>query len=102
MKYIFPWFFLLIMSLNVAIPLMEQLRGGDMYEYTELGAKELDGKDKSEKEEGKEKESYTFSDHSGLNPGAFYNKKRKNSGFPKADQLLSELYAFLPELPPEA
>ena len=90
------------MSLNVAIPLMEQLRGGDMYELAEMGAKDVDEKDKTEKEEGKEKESYTFSNHSGINPGAFISKKRRNSGFPKSDQPNSELYASLPELPPEA
>lgn len=106
MKRIFPFFFLFIMSLNVAVPLVEQLLGVDSCALTEVGTKNFDEKDNSEKEEGKEKEkekeSFTFLDHSGSKSGAFDLKKSKKSLFPKNDHPDSQLYASLPELPPEA
>lgn len=100
MNRIFPYFFLLIMSLNVLAPLAEQLRGGDYYEMTEMGTTDADESDKTEKEEGKEKESFTYIHHTGLKPASDFGSRRKTS-FPENTHPRSGRYASLPELPPE-
>jgi len=100
MKRRFTFFFLLIMTLNVAIPLVEQLRGWDQYELTEAGTDDTDEEGNTEKE--KEKESLAFSHDHALLIGAFNLTQFRKSLFFTDELPLSELYASLPELPPEA
>lgn len=105
MKNIFTFFFLLIITLNVTLPLVERLQTGDLYELAKVGSDNADEegnpeKDK-EKEKEKEKESLAFSDHAALNRDVLNLKKFKKSLFAKNDFPVSELYASLPERPPE-
>lgn len=99
MKLFFSCFFLVIMTLNVALPLVERLHGRDMYEWTEASSDDTDEESKSEKE--KEKESISSSCYHDVNLDASVLKKFKKSLFSTDDLPLSELFASLPELPPE-
>ncbi len=103
MKLVLSYFFLVIMTLNLAIPLVERLHGRDMYELTEVGSDDTDekGKTENEKEKEKEKESISFSYDHLIHLDAHILEKFKKSLFPKNDIPVSELFAFLPELPPE-
>lgn len=91
------------MALNLTLPIVEQLWGGTTYELAKVG-KSGEGKTEkeSEKETEKEKEALAFSDHVAPNLGAFNFEKFRKSLFPKDNFPISELYAFLPELPPDA
>ncbi len=91
------------MALNVTLPVVEQFWGGDTYELAKLGKSEEGKTEKeSEKETEKEKESLAFSDHAAPRLDAFGLEKFRKSLFSKDDFPVSELYAFLPELPPDA
>lgn len=91
------------MALNVTLPVVEQFWGGDTYELAKLGEGE-EGKTEKEsgKETEKEKEALAFSDHAAPNLGVFNFEKFSNSLFSRDNFPTSELYAFLPELPPDA
>lgn len=106
MNRTFAFFFLILMTLSVAVPLMKQLRGSDLYELSELPAEDADEKGKTEHEKEKEKEkeekSLSFSNSSALQLNAFNLDKLNKSLFSNYDFPVSELYASLPELPPEA
>lgn len=103
MNRIFPFFFLLIMALNVTLPVVEQLWGGDTYELAKLGKGEEGKTEKeSEKETEKEKEALAFSDHAAPKLDAFSLKKFRRSLFSTTDFPASERYVLLPELPPDA
>ena len=88
------------MTQNVALPLLGQLQGGALYELTKIGT---DDEDKTEKETEteKEKESLTFSCYK-LHLGALSLEKFRKSLFAPDDFPISEHYAALPELPPDA
>lgn len=103
MKLVFSFFFLLIMTLNVAIPLAEQLRGSVSYELAEAGTDDPDeeGCPEKEKEKEKEKESISFWHHGAIKLDGFSRERLRKSSFPACGLPLSELYASLPELPPE-
>lgn len=94
------------MSLNMGLPLVERLcsRGLCQYELEEeFGAKDADGKSKTEKEEeGKEKEAFSALIHAALTACALGTQERKRSAFHTDDRPVSQLFAALPELPPEA
>lgn len=115
MKHFLATFFLIIMILNVALPLAEQLQAKDVYELAELGSDDVDDENKSENESEnkseseseaeKDKEEYKksipFSTQS-LSPyHSFKLGKVKKTLFPGHDLPVSELYTSLPELPPE-
>lgn len=99
MKFFFSYFFLVMMTLNLAIPLVEQLRGGNLCALTEVASEDADEEGKTEKE--KEKESISFSGDHVVNIDAYNLEKFKKSLFPQYDFPVSELFASLPELPPE-
>ena len=99
MKIFFSYFFLVMMTLNLAIPLVEQLRGENVSALTEVVSEDADEEGKTEKE--KEKESISFSGDQVIHLGAFDLEKFKKSLFPRYDFPVSELFASLPELPPE-
>ncbi len=54
MRQFFPFFFLLIISLNALVPLLEQLQGKEWYELAELKVDDVD----EETEKETEKEEY--------------------------------------------
>lgn len=97
MQKIFPLFLLVMMTLNVTFPLMEQLRRGDLYE---LNADEVDGKGETEKE--KEKEIFANSDLFAFTKDVVAPKNRKKSFILRNDRPISELHASLPKRPPQA
>lgn len=99
MKIFFSYFFLVMMTLNLAIPLVEQLRGENVCALTEVVSEDADEEGKTEKE--KEKESISFSGDQVIHLGAYDLEKFKKSLFPRYDFPVSELFASLPELPPE-
>ncbi len=102
MQRVFPFFFLLIMALNVAIPIVERVLGQDQYELAEMNKDKADDTEEEKKtEKEKEKEALTFSDYVAIRLDGSSNR-RKISPFPADERLISELFAFLPELPPEA
>lgn len=101
MKIFFSYFFLVMMTLNLAIPLVEQLRGENVSALTEVVSEDADEEGKTEKEKEKEKESISFSGDQVIHLGAFDLEKFKKSLFPRYDFPVSELFASLPELPPE-
>lgn len=102
MKYFCSILFLVTMTLNVMIPLVEQLRKGDMYEYSEWGKEDAGEKSKKEKETGKAKDSLSCFCPDGINLNAFYMELFRKSSFAKNDFPDSERYADLPERPPQA
>ena len=89
------------MALNLAIPLVERLERRVMYELTEVGSDDTDEKGKTEKEKEREKESISYSCDQTLHLGAYSLERLKKSLFPENDLPVSELFASLPELPPE-
>jgi len=99
MKIFFSYFFLVMMTLNLAIPLVEQLLGENMCALTEVVSEDTDEEGKTEKE--KEKESISFSGAHVIHLDANDLEKFKKSLFPRYDFPVSELFASLPELPPE-
>jgi hypothetical protein len=101
MKYFFSIFFLLIMLTSVTVSVMEQWQGEDVSEVKESKANESDDKDGEEKLE-KEKEIYTLSHHILLEISSFSTRKLKKTNHYGQDSFISELFASLPELPPEA
>ncbi|MCC6279389.1 MAG: hypothetical protein IT262_02220 [Saprospiraceae bacterium] len=101
MKTFFSYFFLVIMTLNLAIPLVERLQGRYMYELTETSSDDADEKGKTEKEKEKEKESISYSCDHALHLKAYTLDRFNKSLFPSNDLPVSELFASLPELPPE-
>ncbi len=97
MKNIFPLFLLVIITLNLTFPLVEQLRQGGLYELT---ADDMDGKEKQEKE--KEKEIFACSDLFVFTNDVAAPNNRKKFFILRNDCPISELHASLPEQPPRA
>jgi hypothetical protein len=102
MKYSFSIFFLVVMTLNVTLPLVERLWGKDMYELAVVGTDDTDEENKKEKETEKLKEVFSFFSHASIKLDAFYLELFRKSLFAKNEFPKSELYAFLPEQPPQA
>ncbi len=91
------------MMLNVMLPLLEQLRGGDGYEWTELSKEDggdEDGKTKKEKEKGSFAASHYFSTCA---VSTFVlERKVQNALICYDGQPFAEFCASVPELPPKA
>ncbi|WP_373553626.1 hypothetical protein [Haliscomenobacter sp.] len=114
MKHFVSIFFLIIMILNAALPLVEQLQVEDLYELVEAGADDADDENKSEKESEKEtekegekeqeleKKSITLSAYLLIKNAAYRLEQFNRSIFPLNELPESELYTSLLELPPEA
>lgn len=101
MTRIFSILLLLIMTSNLAVSVVSQLHAGAAYAYAEMGADDAEEDNKTEKE--KEHKSCALSQcilpgHS----GTFPLEKAKRALITTNDRLISELFAFMPELPPEA
>lgn len=113
MKHFLATFFLIIMILNVALPLVERLQARDVYELAELGADDVDDENKSENEKESKSESEAEKDKEEykksipfstllLSPyHSFKLGKVKKTLFPAHDLPVSELYTSLLELPPD-
>ena len=100
MKIFFPFFLLMIMSLNVTIPLLEQLRAEeDVCEWSEVGSEDGDGKEKTEKDN--EKKIADCSYHLFFEMDADASLASQRSAFPKNEHPASDCYASMPELPPK-
>lgn len=117
MKHLIATFFLIIMILNVALPLAEQLQARGLYELVELEADDVDDENKTENEpenkseketenEAEKDKEYTkknipFSTQFLSNCYSFGLVRFDKALFPGHDLPVSELYTSLPELPPE-
>lgn len=114
MRQFIPFFFLLIISLNALVPLLEQLQGKDLYELAELKLDEVDEESETEKETEKEsekeseKEEYEkeatvpVSDGHSIKRLAFELLILKEALFPTNPLPNSGLFTPSPNLPPEA
>lgn len=100
MKCFFSLLLLLIMTSNLAVSCIEQLRGSVMYELAEAGTDDAD--EKGEKGKEKEKDSLSCSDHFIISLDGLNKKNLHKSLFPRNNLPNSELYASLPELPPKS
>jgi hypothetical protein len=101
MKVIYTIFFLLVMFTSVTVSVMEQWQGEDISELKESKTDDADDTDSEEKVE-KEKEVYTFNHKSAVEISLFSTRKLKKTNYYGQDSFISELFASLPELPPEA
>jgi hypothetical protein len=101
MKVIYAIFFLLVMFTSVTVSVMEQWQGEDITELKESKTDDTDDRDGEEKVE-KEKEVYTFNHKGFVETSLFSTRKLKKTNHYGKDSFISELYASLPELPPEA
>jgi hypothetical protein len=101
MKVIYAIFFLLVMFTSVTVSVMEQWQGEDVSELKESKTDNADDTDSEEKVE-KEKEVYTFNHKSLVEISLFSTGKLKKASQYGKDSFISELFASLPELPPEA
>ena len=99
MKLFFSIFFLLLMMVSTTVSVVEQWQGEDVSEVKESKTNDADDTNEEEKVE---KEVYIF-DHNIFTeiPEFSTGKKRKMNHYGD-DAFLSEAYAFLPKLPPEA
>lgn len=89
------------MVLNITIPLAEQLWGDHLYELAALGNNDSDEKDKTEKEE-KEKEIFSSLFDVSHKGEEFDLRQLNDLLYAHSHALISENYASMPELPPEA
>ena len=87
-----------MMVLHIAAPLVERLQDATKYELEKAGTDDAEGKCKTEKE----KESVIFSCTPALFADNLNPDTQQRALFPDEDHPVSELHAFLPELPPEA
>lgn len=99
MKQLFAFFFLVIMTLNVTLPLVEQLRGASAIEYAETDADDSEKESKQGKEKEKEPISYQCSVDTRF--VSLQSGQLRKSTFAKNDLPDSEVYAALPERPPK-
>jgi hypothetical protein len=97
MLRIFPYFFLVIMTLFVVVPTADQLWGKAVCKIATVN----NGMAEEEVKVGKEV-AHIFYVSELIKPGGFIAKKVKKSLFPANDTLVSELFALLPEMPPDA
>ena len=101
MKVLFSIFFLLVMLTSVTVSVMEQWQGEDISEVKESKTGDADDTDGEEKV-GKEKEVYTLNHNIFIVTLLFSTGRLKKTNHYGNDSVISELYASLPELPPEA
>ncbi len=88
------------MLASVSVSFVEQMKGGDLYEFKECNTDDADEKRKVEKE--KEKEIYHLKPNSFIKKDVFSLAMLKKQIAIKLDNLISERHTLLPELPPEA
>lgn len=86
------------MLTSVTVSVMEQWQGEDVSEVKESKSDDKDGEEKVETE----KEVYTLNHNIFIETFLFSTKKLRKTNNYGNDSVISELYASLPELPPEA
>jgi hypothetical protein len=89
------------MVASVTVSVVEQWQGEDISELKESKSDDADDTDGEEKVE-KVEEIYTFNYNTFIDISLFLTKKLKKSNQYGNDSVISELFASLPELPPEA
>ncbi len=99
MKQLFAFFFLVTMTLNVTLPLVEQLRGESVIEYAESDAD--DSEKDSKKENEKEKESFSYHCGSDCKLSPLRLGELRKFLFAKNELPDSQLHASMPERPPK-
>lgn len=98
MKYFLSVFLVINMIVSVAVPLVVQLQGEEIYQLLEDNSDDTSDDLKVEKE----KEIYTYNSHIHLDfSDNFSVSDLKSTLYYKHDNLISEYHAFLPEIPPE-
>lgn len=99
MKLTYSLLLLLVMSVNVALPAIETICNGWAWQI-ECDADDADEEQKKERE-GEEKEIYLWKYGCALENRDF-RKHHERAIFPDCVGVLSEAYAFPPEMPPDA
>ncbi|MBL7818049.1 MAG: hypothetical protein JNL70_23770 [Saprospiraceae bacterium] len=100
MKYFFSFILLIIMMLTTMDTLIVQLQLKDMPELLvdDMDADDCEGKVKTEKE----KETFIYNAPLNLQIRIQLFRNTKKTTYHKHDNLISEQYVLLPEIPPEA
>lgn len=98
MKYFLSIFLLIIMLASVSVSFVEQMKGGDLYEFKECNTDDADEKSKVEKE----KEIYHLKNNPQLQIDVFSLAKLRKQIIVEDNCLISERHTLLLELPPEA
>lgn len=95
---------LLVFSMmsNITVSLVRQMKCCELTELSEMDTDDADGKEKSEKELEKEKETCSFFNCPLFRKGVSFLENMHQARFPDNDNLISEAFIQLPELPPEA
>jgi hypothetical protein len=96
MLRIFPYIFLVIMTLFTVVPTVDQVWGKQICKIVTVGS----GMAEEEIKVSKENEIHYFS-YDLVNPGDTDLKKGKKSTFFDHDTPISQLFVLLPDLPPE-
>lgn len=89
------------MMTNITVSFVRQFRCCDITELSEIDTDDTDGKEKSEKELEKEKTPLSFFNCPMLKNGISFLGNMKKSHYPDNENLISEAFIQLPELPPE-
>ena len=98
MKSFLSLFLIAVILANIAAPLVEQLKGEKICVLMEDS--DENGKDEIKIE--KEKETYTYHTMTFFKLNPVIEENSRETLYFKHDELISECYAFLPEIPPEA
>jgi hypothetical protein len=101
MKFYFSFFFLTIILLNVALPLTVQFHKEQLCKMGDFGSDDADEETKKEKEKSEEKEVFSYSPHASVNQIENYAQSLRSALQGREKRLVSALYAFMPERPPE-
>ncbi len=105
MKRIISILFLFIMTANVAVSLVEQLRHKVLTELKEVEKKDANEKEKKETEQDEKEKERKFESlvhHFSIKNDALYLTNLLKSQIFHSDFLISEYHGQLPELPPKA
>jgi hypothetical protein len=102
MRQFFPFFFLLIISLNALVPLLEQLQGEDLFELAEFKVDGVDDEGEKEKEKYEKEATVPVTVGHSLKRYAFELLILKKALFPTNPLPDSGLFTPSPDLPPEA
>lgn len=86
------------MLASVSVSFVEQMKGGDLYEFKECNTDDADEKSKVEKE----KEIYHLKNNPQLQIDVFSLAKLRKQIIVEDNCLISERHTLLLELPPEA
>ena len=98
MMRLFAILLFLIMTANLSVSVIEQLRRSNIYELSKSNTDDSNEENKTEKV--KEQESYIFSFHSTPISNIHDPLLRSSCLLGKEDRLVSEIFVSLPKRPP--